>query len=236
MVVRADSRFSLTLRVPVEQWSWFIVPRGLVLSRVRPLLLLCLAPLGAAGVFCADGTAARERGRNVLYVDDDAPAGGDGSTWASAFRFLQDALDAARAPASGVSEIRVAQGVYKPDQGANVTPGDVNSPFEMVSGIALRGGYAGLAAADPDQRDFQNFETILSGDLLGNDGPGGSWVNYEDNSLRVMRADNANASTVFEGLTFTASNVDWNIPPINGGDWHVSTAPPWLWIACSVST
>jgi hypothetical protein len=195
----------------------FIVSRGLILSRVRPLLLLCLAPLHAAGGVLVAEAAAPERGGNVIYVDDDAPAGGDGSNWTSAFRFLQDALDAARAPGSGVSEIRVAQGVYKPDQGANATPGDVTTPFEMVSGIALRGGYAGLAAADPDQRDFQKFETILSGDLLGNDGPGGSWVNYEDNSIRVMLASNANAETAFEGITFTASNSDHVEQTYGGG-------------------
>ena len=29
---------------------------------------------------------------NVLFVDDDAPLGGDGQTWGTAYRFLQDAL------------------------------------------------------------------------------------------------------------------------------------------------
>ncbi len=48
----------------------------------------------------------------VLYVDDDADPGGDGSSWRMAYEFLQDAL----ANAKGVSEIRVAQGTYKPDR------------------------------------------------------------------------------------------------------------------------
>ncbi len=48
----------------------------------------------------------------VIHVDDDAPAGGDGLTWGTAYRFLQDALVGL---ADG-TEIRVAQGVYKPDR------------------------------------------------------------------------------------------------------------------------
>jgi hypothetical protein len=187
--------------------------------RDRARFHLCAAlTLVAAGSSIALGPApGKDNGATILYVDDDAPAGGDGSAWNSAFRFLQDALDAARKPGSGVTEIRVAQGVYKPDQGANVEPGDVNTPFEMVSGMALRGGYAGIGAPDPDARDFQKFETILSGDLLGNDGPEGSWLNYADNSFRVMHAMNPDASTAFEGITFTASNSDPNGPTYGGG-------------------
>ncbi|MCH8261208.1 MAG: hypothetical protein IIC46_13505, partial [Planctomycetes bacterium] len=52
---------------------------------------------------------------SVLHVDDDAPPGGNGSSWETAYRFLQDAL--ADAAGGGVNEIRAAQGVYKPDQG-----------------------------------------------------------------------------------------------------------------------
>jgi hypothetical protein len=174
--------------------------------------------LVASGSSIALGPApGKDNGGTILYVDDDAPAGGDGSAWNSAFRFLQDALDAAREPGSGVSEIRVAQGVYKPDQGANVTPGDVNTPFEMVSGLALRGGYAGIGAPDPNVRDFGEFETVLSGDLLGNDGPAGSWVNYEDNSFQIMRADNARPTTLLEGIVVTGSNSDGAGQTYGGG-------------------
>src|SRR5262245_51916393 len=36
----------------------------------------------------------------VIYVDDDAPANGDGLTWDTAFRFLQDAIAFANVPAN----------------------------------------------------------------------------------------------------------------------------------------
>ena len=50
----------------------------------------------------------------TIYVDDDAPAAGDGTSWATAYRYLQDALTDAAAAEKPV-EIRVAQGLYKPD-------------------------------------------------------------------------------------------------------------------------
>ena len=58
-------------------------------------------------------------GQSVMYVDDDAPLGGDGAAWGTAIRYLQDALHQAAAG----DEIRVAGGRYTPDQdeGGNVT-------------------------------------------------------------------------------------------------------------------
>ena len=53
-------------------------------------------------------------------MDDNASAGGDGSSWATAHKYLQDAL----AIALSGDEIWVAEGVYKPDQGAGKTAGD----------------------------------------------------------------------------------------------------------------
>jgi len=81
-------------------------------------------------------------GKAVHHVDADAPGPlHDGKTWTTAFLTLQDALAAA---ASG-DEIVVAEGTYKPDRGAAVTPGDREASFELKDGIAVKGGYAGYA-------------------------------------------------------------------------------------------
>ena len=50
-----------------------------------------------------------EANAQTIYVDDGAPLGGDGTSWGTAFTYLQDALAAAAAG----DEIRVAQGVYR---------------------------------------------------------------------------------------------------------------------------
>ena len=106
----------------------------------------------------------------VIYVDDSSTGPvEDGSSWCSAFVNLQDALEFARQPANGVSEIRVAQGTYYPDDGALQTPDDSESSFELVDNVHLGGGYAGCGQPDPDARDFILFPTIFSGDIQQDD-------------------------------------------------------------------
>ena len=55
---------------------------------------------------------------SVIFVDDDAPPEGDGTSWATAHRFLQD----------GVAEVRVAQGTYRPDR-------DMSNPGGTGAGV-----------------------------------------------------------------------------------------------------
>ncbi|HPC93641.1 MAG TPA: choice-of-anchor Q domain-containing protein [Sedimentisphaerales bacterium] len=151
---------------------------------------------------------------SVIYVDDDAVGADDGVSWAGAFMHLQDALAAAK---SG-DEIRVAGGVYKPDQGAGVTVGDREATFRLVSGVTLAGGYAGLAGTDPNERDVERHETVLSGDLNGDDGEVAEAHHLaessrrDDNSISVVVAEGAIAS-VLDGFTIR----DGHVPEITGG-------------------
>ncbi len=116
-------------------------------SRALALALLCIV------LPALSGTA---RGR-TLYVDDDATPPGDGSSWTTAFRYLQDAM----AATSAGDEIRVAQGLYRPDQAHQVMEGDRRATFLLNDGVAILGGFAGVGAADPDLRDPDRFATIL---------------------------------------------------------------------------
>lgn len=104
----------------------------------------------------------------MLYVDDSATNGlNDGSSWANAYVHLQDALTQAERYC-GISEIWVAAGTYRPDEGAWQTPGDHTATFQLFSGLAVYGGFAGTESA-LEERDIDSNGTILSGDLLGND-------------------------------------------------------------------
>jgi len=139
----------------------------------------------------------------TLYVDDDAPPGGDGLTWDTAFRHLQDALAAAQ-PGSDVEEIHVGQGIYRPDldEAGNVTPGDQTETFQLISRVSLLGGYAGYGAGNPDDRNIDTYITTLSGDLAGDDEP--EYVNYEENSWHVVTGSGTDETALIEGFTITA--------------------------------
>ena len=148
-----------------------------------------------------------------VFVDDDASFSGDGRSWATAYKYLQDALYVAADPLNGRGEIRVAQGTYYPDQSewAPVTPADRAATFEMQNNLALRGGYRGsTGGGDPDDRDVTMFESILSGDYANDDNPFDPYSNRE-NSYHVITSYEDESSAVLDGFVIFAGNA-------NGGD------------------
>ncbi len=143
----------------------------------------------------------------TIYVDADAPPNGDGSSWERAFTDPQDAL----AVAEGGDEIRVAEGTYRPT-GPN---GDREATFQLITGVALRGGYAGFGEPDPNQRDIVLHKTILSGDLNGDDGP--NFENNDENSYHVVTGSDPGRQPVLDGLVITGGNADGMEPHNFGG-------------------
>ena len=154
-------------------------------SEILRIHLYCFAV--TCVLFLADGSATA----GPIYVDDDATPGGDGLTWVTAFNDLQIALAAADSDA-GISEILIAQGTYRP----TVANGVQTIAFSPRSGLTLRGGYAGVTGSDPSDRNIELYETILSGDLNGDDGP--NFTNRSENSHTVLRI--TAESTAIEGL------------------------------------
>lgn len=161
------------------------------MGRLTTLVMtLGLAPLATAGT--------------TVFVDDDAPAAGNGTGWATAYRFLADALTDASRPERGVSRIHLAQGVYRPDRDeANPAgTGDRAATFQLLDGVTIAGGYAGFGAPDPDQHDPQLHETVLSGDLLGNDNPGFD-ATHAENSYTVVTGSGTGPTAVVDGCTIS---------------------------------
>jgi predicted outer membrane repeat protein len=147
----------------------------------------------------------------VRYVDDTATGANNGLTWCDAFVRLQDALALQNFTSL---EIRVAQGVYRPDRTAAAPggSGDRLATFKLIlAGRNIRGGYAGCGSANPDARDVSLYQTVLSGDLLGNDGP--NFANYGDNSYHVVSHSNGEAyNVVLDGFTIKGGNADGSGP------------------------
>jgi len=136
----------------------------------------------------------------TVYVDYAAAGANNGSGWANAYTFLQDALADANDSAKPV-EIRVAQGTYTPDCGQEYLCGDKEAKFFLKSGVTLKGGFAGAGADDPDAWDPQAYKTVLSGDLGGNDER--LLENFVENSDHVIWCIEEDASAVLDGFTIT---------------------------------
>lgn len=143
----------------------------------------------------------------TIYVDDDAVGANDGSSWANAYKYLQDALIDANSAERPV-EIKVAQGVYKPDQGLRKLPHDQTATFLLLKGITIKGGFAGHDKTNPNARDVKLYETVLSGDLKSNDNVSDLFdkTSRDDNSYCVVTSDMIPKTAVLDGLTITAAS------------------------------
>ncbi len=156
--------------------------------------------------------AASAWGQSILYVDDDAPAGGDGQTWASAYASLQDALAAAAGSGGLVTEIWIAEGTYRPGP----VPDGRASTFRLLSGVALLGGFAGTET----QRDARNpalNATILSGDLYGS-----SWYL----ARHVVTASAVDSTAVLDGVVITKGSAADDAAQPNGGGILIESGSP----------
>jgi hypothetical protein len=164
----------------------------------------------------------------ILFVDDDAAGNNNGSNWTDAYTNLQDALNSA--VNVGVQEIRIAQGVYRPDQGSGNIPGDRTATFQLVNGVAIKGGFAGVSEVDPDIRDVEIYETVLSGDLADNDLDVNDPVvsSYEstrfDNSYHVVTGSGTNGTAVLDGVTISDGNAK-SLLEYGGGMSNIAGSP-----------
>lgn len=160
----------------------------------------------------------------VIYVNA-ARAGQatqDGKSWATAYAYLQDAINDAQ---SG-DEIWVAAGVYYPDEAVNgaveVTDNDRGSSFEIPDNVGVYGGFNGTETAR-SQRDPSANLTVLSGDLDKNDTTVNGVVvtspeanTTGSNAYHVVVFYEA-ASAVLDGFTITAGRADSTGDNAHGG-------------------
>ena len=154
------------------------------------IIFLSIALLGNAGAA-------------VIYVDADATAGGDGSSWASAFNYLQDALD--QTVASQGDEVWIAEGTYFPDDGASVTVGDRTASFTLKDGVALYGGFVGTETSLVE-RDWDTYVTTLSGKIFTEQ------IYWSLHVCTVV----AGGSVTFDGVAVTGGNANGSGTGENG--------------------
>ena len=127
-----------------------------------------------------------------FYVNANATAGGDGSSWQTAFNDLQDAL-AVTVSGRG-DQVWIAEGTYYPIDINDPAEFDRTATFYIKDQVALYGGFTGNET-DLVQRDWETHPTILSGEI---------WEDSFYWSLHVTTIDSNRVT--FDGITITKSN------------------------------
>jgi hypothetical protein len=138
----------------------------------------------------------------VRYVNAALATGlNDGSSWANAYQGAGGLATALTAAAAG-DQLWVVTGTYKPTTTATRTIALV-----LKNGVEVYGGFNGSETL-LTQRNFGANPTTLSGDLSGNDGAAGSFVNYADNSIHIINAASTNTTAVLDGFTVIGGNAN----------------------------
>ncbi|MHC4752861.1 MAG: hypothetical protein ACYTFW_23700, partial [Planctomycetota bacterium] len=121
-------------------------------------------------------------------------------------------------------------GIYLPDRNTSAPngTGDREATFQLISGVTIKGGYAGLGQTDPNVRDLEAYETILCGDLAGNDVDVNDPCDLQneptrdENSFHVVTGSGTDETSVLDGFTITAGNAfetPWRPMVLNPNNW-----------------
>ena len=170
------------------------------------------------------GTSAGSITRLYVKASQTAPDGGDGLSWATAFKDLQSALTY---PCSqSVTEIWVAEGLYKPTSTTN----NRSAGFVMRNGVTIYGGFRGDETSVNDRPPInplagQPSSTTLSGDIDNNGTlTGNSYhVFYHPASLSL------NSTAVLNGVVITGGTAPTTTPSdpnsYGGGMYNAGSSP-----------
>lgn len=127
---------------------------------------------------------------STIFVSKEATGSNTGASWADAYTNLQTAL----LDTQSGSQIWVAAGTY--------VPGTLRtSTFRLKPFVELYGGFSG-SETDLTQRTWQQYKSILSGDVLGNDSGG---TNNTENVYHVVTGTN---NVTIDGFIITGGNAN----------------------------
>ncbi len=155
----------------------------------------------------------------TLYVDQSVSSSGAGTSWATAFKTLDEALFIAHNCPS-VTTINVATGTYIPakkpyENGEEMTTADDRDvTFHLPDGIAIYGGFPNGGGS----QDVGANPTILSGDI-------GTVIDNSDNTYHVVLASASSIDGIgvtIDGFSITGGNANESgIITVNGNDIEV---------------
>jgi len=135
----------------------------------------------------------------IVYVNSNATGNNDGSSWVDAYTNLQDAVVATQS-----GDIWVAEGIYKCTEDTNR-----EIAFEVNPNVNLYGGFPPSQNPTMEDRDWEIFSSILSGDIgIEND--------TSDNSHNIIDITSWDPfDNTIDGFTFTAASAPYSAGAIN---------------------
>lgn len=149
--------------------------------------------------------------QTVIYVNAIAAGASNGTSWADAFKDLQEALNVANVG----DEIWIAAGTYKPryDMFGTLVPNSRFNTFFFDKDVLVYGGFQGTETALSQRVCNPANPTILSGDL-------GVSGNRYDNALNVCYSKNLSSAFLIDCVTVQDGYGYLGIHPNNGGGWY----------------
>lgn len=154
----------------------------------------------------------------IIFVKHGCNAACDGTSWATAYTNLQDAIDEA-AQNPNPTQIWVAAGIYKPNN-----PMGYYGGFEVNDDMEIYGGFAGNedpATFNLDDRDLETNKTILHGDIADDDIVDGDGIvntaddiQGNDNIDVILYCVNLSSASIFDGFLTTGG---YNSDPTAAG-------------------
>lgn len=146
------------------------------------------------------------RAPQITYVKQGGT--GDGSSWSSAAGNLAQEMYAA----IDGDQIWIAEGKYKP-----TSDGDRTVSFLLRTGVSIYGGFAGNESSI-NERNIDNHQTILTGDLAGDDDYyDDSIADLAENSLHVVKSPLGTTNALLDGVTIQGGNANSYSPHDRGG-------------------
>lgn len=137
--------------------------------------------------------------QTIIYVDKDAAEGGDGSSWSSAYKYLNDALDYVD-NRSGSFDLWIAEGTYYPDEGELYANDNQDSTFRLPSTVnAILGGFSG-AETSAEQADSAKYLTKISGYIFEEYGIAGLGTS------RLIQTEAGSSALTLKNLTIVNSS------------------------------